>query len=314
MSALFDRDKVKLSPKDFVLNGAMMIALYVSTFSFLALIFSYIDFLYPDVLAYHDPYSTGMRAAIATLLVVFPLFIFLTRYINEDIRAHEEKEELGFRKWLIYITLLIAGGALAVDLIMLVNSFLSGDIVTSFVLKVFSVFIILSAIFAYYLLSLKGYWKDNASLSIIYGSVISVVVFGTIVSGFFIMGSPADQRLYRFDEQKVSDLQNIQWQIITYWQNTNKLPDSLASVNDPIYGFVAPRDPQTGEAYDYIVSGPLTFSLCANFNKEDRAAGSLSAESIAYPVKDPMSETWSHSEGYTCFERVIDKDRYEIKR
>lgn len=311
MSALFNGEKTKLTPKDFVLYSSLMISLYVSTFAFLALIFEYIGFLFPDQLSYVDPYSTAMRTAIATLFVVFPLFIGLTRYTNNDVRVHAEKSELGFRKWLIYITLLIAGATMIVDLIVLVNSFLGGDITTAFILKVVAVLVVVGSVFTYFVLALKGYWEEHETASIAYGATAGAVIVLSVISGFFIMGSPTDQRLYRFDEQKVADLQNIQWQIITYWQNTDALPVSLQAVNDPIYGFIAPMDPQSGDAYEYIVTSPLSFSLCATFNKPDRTSA---MDARLYEAKLVANETWTHKEGRTCFDRTIDPKRYDIVR
>ena len=48
-------DKPKVTPKDFFLWAGAMIALYASVVAFIALIFSYLDFVYPDQLAYYTP-------------------------------------------------------------------------------------------------------------------------------------------------------------------------------------------------------------------------------------------------------------------
>ncbi len=310
MTALFSGEKPTLSPKDFVVYSSLMISLYVSTFAFLALIFEYISFLFPDQLSYVDPYSTAMRTSIATLFVVFPLFIALTRYTNNDIRAHKEKAELGYRKWLIYITLLIAGATMIIDLIVLVNSFLAGDITVAFISKVLAVLVVVGSVFTYFVLALKGYWEERKTASVLYGSVAGAVVVLSVVLGFFIMGSPSEQRLYRFDEQKVIDLQNIQWQVLNYWQTTETLPASLDVLSDPMTGFITPIDPETGEVYEYIVTTPLTFSLCATFNKPDRSS---QMDARLYETSPFANETWTHKEGRTCFDRVIDPKRYDVK-
>ena len=43
-------DKPKVTPKDFFLWAGAMLSLYVSVFSLLSLIFSYIDRAFPDAL------------------------------------------------------------------------------------------------------------------------------------------------------------------------------------------------------------------------------------------------------------------------
>ena len=66
---------------------------------------------------------------------------------------------------------------------------------------------------------------------------------GVIIAAFFIIGTPNSARLTQYDQQKVSDLQNIQTQIVNYWQKKSALPDSLSDLNDPISGFTVPTDP-----------------------------------------------------------------------
>ena len=117
--------KPKVTPKDFFLWLGAMVALYVSVISLLTLYFQYINHLFPDALNYYvDPYSGAIRSAIASLIVITPLYIFLTRLLNKEIREHAEKKELWVRRWLIYITLFVAGITLAIDLIFLINTFL----------------------------------------------------------------------------------------------------------------------------------------------------------------------------------------------
>ena len=311
--------KPKVTPKDFFLWLGAMAALYVSVVSILTLYFQYIDQLFPDALNYYvDPYSGAIRFAIASLIVITPLYIFLTRLLNKEIREHQEKKELWVRRWLIYITLFVAGITLAVDLIVLINTFLGGDLTTRFVLKVVAVFVVVVGFFWYYLSDLRGVWERKVQMAHTLGWVVGGIVIVSIVAGLFIVGSPLDQRLYRFDEQKVSDLQNVQWQIVSYWQQKQTLPKTLADLEDPISGFVVPRDTQSGEAYRYEVTGALAFELCATFNKESRDTGLMRAYPIPvmepateFPVKgDPGVSTWEHGVGETCFERTIDPDRY----
>lgn len=67
-------DKPTVTPKDFFLWAGAMLSLYISVFTFVSLLFSYIDYAFPDPLEYYiDPYSSGMRASIAALIVLFPL-------------------------------------------------------------------------------------------------------------------------------------------------------------------------------------------------------------------------------------------------
>lgn len=151
----------------------------------------------------------------------------------------------------------------------------------------------------------------------IFTYAVIAVIAAVVVAGFFAVGSPARERLRRFDEQKIQNLQTIQQEVSYYWQNKTKLPDKLTDLNDSLRGFAVPKDPQSASDYEYAIKGAETFELCAVFNLPSLASGS------AFPperiVKTPTQavitgpEYWEHGEGRTCFERTIDKDFYRIK-
>ena len=236
----------KVTPKDFFIWAGAMIALYSSVFAFIALLFQYIDYAYPDVLSYSyvDPFSGGIRIAMATLIVMVPVAILLLRFIRKDIVADAMKAEIWIRRWILVLTIFIAGFAAVGDLITLINYFLGGDITTRFVLKVAVLLLVALAVFLHFLADLRGYWNQYPQYARMVGWGAGVAVLLAIVAGFFIMGSPTQIRLYRFDTQKVSDLQNIQYQIVNFWQQKEKLPATLSEVADPISGNTIPVDPQ----------------------------------------------------------------------
>jgi hypothetical protein len=306
---------IKLTPKDFFLNIAVMAALYVSAFSFITLLFQYIDRLFPgEINVYYDPYASGISFAIASLIIVFPLYIFFVRILNIEIRKHTEKGELGLRRWLIFITLFIAGVTVAIDLIVLLNTFFSGEeLTTGFLLKILTIIIVVGGVFYYYLMDLKGKWQRNETLSKTIGGIVVLLVLASIVAGFFIMGSPQTNRLIRIDTEKVSDLQNIQWQIINFWQQKETLPTTLSELEDPLTGFIVPTDPQSGEAYEYRALSGLSFELCAVFNQsspepsEALVRPAINERSVLYGIQDG---NWQHDAGEACFERTIDPDRF----
>jgi hypothetical protein len=179
-----------------------------------------------------------MRGFLASLIVIFPLYIFLTRLLNQDVRRNPEKKDLKVRKWLIYLTLFVAGVTIVIDLIALLNAFLGGELTTRFLLKALVVLLVIGGLFSYYVADLRGKWERDEKTSKTIGALVSVLVLVSIVSGFFIIGSPMDARLQRFDQQKVSDLQTIQWQILDHYQRTESLPQSLDDLHDPLSGNV----------------------------------------------------------------------------
>jgi len=300
----------KASPKDFFLWLGIMATLYVSAISLVVLLFEYINILFPDPLDYYvDPYRGAIRFAIASLIVIFPLYIYLMRKVNVDARKHPAKREIKVRKWIVYLSLFAASLTMVIDLIVLINTFLGGEITTQFILKVLTVLVVIGGAFLYYFYDLKGHWQIHESKSKIIGATVAGLILIAIISGFLIMGSPATQRLLRFDQEKVEDLSNIQWQLINFYQNKGLLPESLEETKDSLSGFVAPLDRETGEEYVYEKTDLLTFNLCATFNEESFNLGKDRTERPKYGFSE---ENWDHEAGYVCFEREIDPELYPL--
>ncbi len=154
-------NSLKTQPKDFFLHLLAIITLYASAIAFTTLIFQYINLWLPDVL--EDYYYLGARGlargALATLIVVFPIFLYTNRHLNKEYKVNPEKRSLRIRKWLIYFTLFVAAIILIVDLVALVRNFLEGELTLRFGLKVLTVGFVTGSIFGYYLNDVK---KDKA--------------------------------------------------------------------------------------------------------------------------------------------------------
>lgn len=305
--------KPRTTPKDFFLWVGAMAALYTSAVAFITLLFQYIDYAFPDSVTgayYYDPYSGPIRFAMASLVVLFPTFLILMRLIRRGIEADATRADIWIRRWALFLTLFIAGITLIIDLITLINTFLGGELTTRFILKVAVVFLVIGAGFLHFLSDLWGYWVRNPGRARLVGYGAALAVAIAVISGFFIVGSPEQARLARFDQQKVADLQSIQWQVVSYWQQKQKLPTALVDLGDPISGFIVPRDPQSGESYGYrIVALPRTFEVCATFNTES-AGNAATVDRVAVPARPIENENWYHGVGETCFERTIDPERY----
>ena len=304
---------MKTTPKDFFLWAGAMIALYASVVSFVALMFEYINRAYPDALGgYIDPYSTGIRVAIASLVILFPVFLGLMYLIRRDIVIEPAKKDLWVRRWALTLTLFVAGATIAIDLVTLVNTYLGGEVTTRFGLKVLIVLLVATGGFLHFLADLRGYWIAESKKAMYVGIGALVLIIATVASGILIMGTPSQVRLYRFDQQKVDDLTSIQWQVVNYWQQHTALPATLGALNDPISNYQAPVDAQTNAPYTYTVINAHSFKLCATFNAETQA---LSASDLSMPVagvygKDLMNDSWWHGAGEVCFNRTIDPTRY----
>lgn len=149
----------KVSPKDVFMHLLAIISLYTAAGSFIALLFQYINILIPDILEYNyysaqSAYS-GIRWAIASLIVVFPTYVVTTWMLNKSYVKEPEKRNLRIRKWLIYFTLFLAALIIIGDLVTLIYSLLGGDLTTRFILKVVVVLFVSGSVFYYYLWDLR---------------------------------------------------------------------------------------------------------------------------------------------------------------
>lgn len=304
-------DKPKTTPKDFFLWAGAMVSLYVGVFSFVGLIFDYINYVFPDTALnyYVDPYQGSVAYEMATLIVLAPVFLMLMRVIRRAIVKDPTRNEVWVRHWGLFLTVFFAGGAIVIDLVVLLYTFLSGEeLGIRFLLKVAVVLLVAAAGFMHFMADLWGYWQKNPSYARYVNWATGVLVVLTIVSGFVIIGSPQSQRALRLDQQRVSDLQSIQSQLVYVYQQKGTLPATLADLNDPLSYFAVPVDPQTKAAYEYAVKGTLSFELCATFAAEGTDQyGSTVARPTVYGV---TGDNWQHTAGRVCFERTIDPQLY----
>lgn len=298
----------KAGPRDIFLHLLSIISLYVAVGSFISLVFSYINVGIPDPLDHASGIYDSIRWSIAILIIVFPVYGWSVWFLNRGYKASPEKREMKSRRWLIYLTLFLAALIIIGDLVTLVYYLLRGEFTSRFLLKVLTVFLVSGAVFVYYLWEVRraiGSAKPWYIQGVTYLSIVAVAA--VIVSGFFIVGSPAEERAYRLDYQRTFDLGMIQNQIVSFWQAKQKLPNNLPELEDDITGFRAPKDSETGLDYKYRKTGNLSFELCANFARPSRRETTSSRPLSSEPHFDG---NWEHQAGEKCFTRTIDPERY----
>ncbi|MEX2033038.1 MAG: DUF5671 domain-containing protein [Candidatus Colwellbacteria bacterium] len=309
-------------PRDVFLYLLAIVTLVASAVSFGILVFQYINIYFPDILTDYyfskSAYFGSIRQSLAVLIVVFPVYIWVSRFLRKDIEENPEKRELKIRKWLLYLTVFAAGLTIIGDLVALVNTFLEGEITARFVLKVLAIFFIAGSVFFYYFKELrsdesKDAWKAWGIRA--FPWIVIMAVAAAVTFGFFVAGSPVSRRTERFDERRVNDLSVIQSHVISYWQNKNVLPSNLNQLPNDILGIVIPKDPKTGDEYEYRVLGDLRFQLCAVF--ETSSTDDVDGRRVmpmSYPYPGGEIETWQHGIGRTCFDRTIDPDYFKIEK
>ncbi len=313
-------DTTKNVPKDTFFYLLSIVTLVASAVSLGIIFFQLINLYFPDILMQYVPdksqYLEPLRNALAGIIVFFPVYFWTARMIRKDILANPEKRDFKLRKWLLYLTLFVASIVIIGDLVTLVNNYLRGEITARFILKVVSVLFIAGSIFYYYYTQLREQPVQKEYAMGPFAWVVTLIIAATVVSGFVVAGSPQSQRLVRFDQRRVGDLQSIQWQVIDYWQRKRTLPPNLEALRDDISGYRAPTDPKSGQEYEYKVEAATKFSLCAIFETESAETNNvdryypkpMSPESSVVGPDGP--DNWNHGVGRQCFARTIDPDRY----
>ncbi len=297
-------NNIDTTPKDVFLYLLNILTFYISVIGFIILCVQYISALFPDPLSfYYSRVAGAVRIASSILFVAIPVYVLTSWLLGRDLRQNPKKREMGLRKWLTYFTLFVSAVTIIVTLIMVVNSFLSGELTIQFLLKILTVLLVAAAVFGYYIWDLRRKDQETSKKPKFLAWLLAMVVLGSIIAGFFIIGTPAEQRDRRFDERRTSDLQQLQWQIINYWQQKDELPQTLADLQDSVSGFVAPTDPETEASYEYNILGELSFELCAEFE--------TSSKEFMESYRKTRDQSWEHEKGKICFKRTIDPDLYK---
>ena len=279
---------------------------YTTAISLLVLFFRYINRLFPDPALGNDYYYenswdlSAIRWSIAALIVAFPLFVWLSRFLLKEMAENREKSWSPVRRWLTYLTLFVAASALMGDVITLVFALLEGELTIRFILKVLLVLIVAGGSFTYYFLSLKmPVKKENALFHRLFAAGAGVMVLIAIVWGIVIAGSPQSERLRKFDEVKISDFRAIQSEISNITLGDTQYGDfadrrivtPIPATLEDVVGkaeYQKPNivDPQTGELYEYEVASESVYTLCATFNT----------------VRDEQYDIfWNHPAGGHCY-------------
>lgn len=302
---------IKSPPRDVFMYLLVILMLYTTVSEVLVALFSYIDLLFPDRFGLGSTELGGaheaIRFAVAALVVVFPIYLWGSRFLGRELAANPEKGEARIRKWLLYLTLFLAGLLIIGDVVCLVYNFLGDEFTTRFILKVFSILAVSAAVFGYYLHELRREPGVPSPLTRNYCLGAATAVAAIIVAGFFVAGSPARSRLAYSDSRRTSDLRSLQNHVVEYWQAKNKLPGSLEQLNDNIAGFTPPRDPATGAPYGYHVLGPLAFELCGTFSLPSQMN---ETETPVVAGTSTVASNWNHAPGMVCFTRTIDPAFY----
>jgi hypothetical protein len=134
----------------------------------------------------------------------------------------------------------------------------------------------------------------RASVHRLFGAAATLAVLGAVVWGFLIVGGPLARRTERMDQRRIDDLRTIHAEIVALVRDPKHpetpkqpLPRTLEELAARArYRKISLVDPETGEPYEFRVTGPTTYVLCATF---------------AQPRDETHDVFWNHAAGRHCF-------------
>lgn len=315
----------------------IFISLIVSVSNIIQILFTAIERKFTDVLEvgmYVDIYGSDMRFAIASLIVMFPIYLGISMYISRDIKKFLFRRDLLVRKIFVYTTLFVTACTLLGSLVATIYYYLGGELTVRFGLKAFTVFVIAGAVFGYYLYSLRRDYTKKTMVPNVIAGASALLVLVSLIWSISIIGTPGEMRLKRIDDVRLSDVSRIQQELFNHFQTTDKLPSDLAQLDDAFQGYAVPKDPVTEEVYGYRVIQqpvvrnnlqlnrkelvtPAIFEICSTFDTvrqySDRGTPVFSEKMYSasnYYYSGDTSSFWNHEAERTCFKRVISSDMY----
>jgi hypothetical protein len=151
------KPRPSLSAREAFLYLVMFSTLYYGAWNLGSLLFTFINRAFPDPTEpnYISYYWDEQRWSTAAIIITFPVFLFMARYIGREIQRDPLKRLSPARRWLTYMTLFVSSATLLGDTTTLIYNLLGGDLTIRFVLKVLVVAAIAGSGFAYYLLDLR---------------------------------------------------------------------------------------------------------------------------------------------------------------
>jgi hypothetical protein len=297
----------KSSPWDVFIHLLATIAINVSAYAAILLLFDYIALALPDIGDSNLSTRSDIRYGAALLIVFFPAYIWAWRSIQLDLGENPDKRTRWIRTCPIYLTLFLAGLLVLIDLACLVYYFLNGEATTRFQLKFASVLLVGGATLIFYRDALRRIPGPKALFVRAFAFGTSAFAGALVIAAIATAGSPREARRANFDNQRVQDLEGIQTQILSYWRDKGSVPPALVDLQDSMSTYRVPSDPESNMPYGYRITGNTSFELCANFDLDNNETG---RDMPSLKWQEPNSPVWNHAAGHVCYPRSIDPKRY----
>lgn len=153
-----------VNPRDIFFYLMTTIALYLSVGGVILVIFSLADRWFSGPGA-GRPGAAELRAGISTIIVAFPVLAYLTGLVWRKVRSGEIEGRSRLRHGFTYFNLFLVVITAMVDLMLIINVFLSGDLTARFATKALGLLLVVGLVFRYYQLDIQTGGHDQEPLS-----------------------------------------------------------------------------------------------------------------------------------------------------
>lgn len=123
------------------------------------------------------------------------------------------------------------------------------------------------------------------------------VVTVAVIAGLAVIGTPGERRVVRLDQARVADLRSLSMRVNLAWSSRHELPARAEDLVDGRNMTRLPLDPESHEPYEYRVTEPERFEVCATFSRRS-------------PEDENENDFWFHEAGHRCFRFNAGKDVY----
>lgn len=264
--------------------------LYIVYFALLGLVafyvgqlaFAWIEYGFDDTIFSQSWRSgtRGMRWAVASLLVGYPIFVYLGWRLGDRRRRDSERRTSRVRVWLTYIALVFAATTLIGDLVYVVFRFLAGELGVRFIAKAGVVAAISSTILLNYTREAERVSAGVDWLGRAIAGVTTLVVMVLVFWAFTLINSPFAARAQAADNRRVTDLGTLTRLVDCHRTYIGETPETLAELDENLGAKLAageplaryceaktPEDPREDTPYTYRKLDGDQYELCATFER-----------------------------------------------
>lgn len=141
-------ESATVAARDILIHLLITATLYLSVVGVLVVIWGLADYWFPQFPAGRSAalQEGPMRAGISMAVVAFPVFVYTTIYA----RKRRSAESAGLRQVFAYLNLFVVMVTVLVDLMIVINSYLNGDLTPRFAVRAGGVMLMAGLVYLYY--------------------------------------------------------------------------------------------------------------------------------------------------------------------